>query len=303
MSDVEPPDLTAEIGRTRKDKFSERTGSDGAFSDLGIDGAIRELRREMGLSQIELASEIGQAPLTVSRLETGVILPTRKALDAMLTILGASPEEEVKILFNGGYAPTQEEVDKYNSLFEQALQDCSRKNMACVVIDTMGWRMLSWNDQAEALLHLNQAKEVIKSKQATPRPSRSAVDELSDYPQLLEMLFDPAFALHQAIFGADQEQAAQFLREKLAEFDWRTKKWSKAKLGWLHRIQINIAKSAFVKGTMRGTDQRQLLRASGAPGFTVSTPEGPKRLVELSSTRPSFPDPRFGLRFYLHLEK
>lgn len=55
---------------------------------------IKESRKELGWSQIELARKVGVSPLTIQFWERGVITPNTKNYQKLLAALNLPSEEE-----------------------------------------------------------------------------------------------------------------------------------------------------------------------------------------------------------------
>jgi transcriptional regulator with XRE-family HTH domain/KaiC/GvpD/RAD55 family RecA-like ATPase len=64
-------------------------GEPGAGNRLNLGATLKELRTQKGLSQAELARQVGVTPSTISQVETNQIYPSLPALLKMAEILGA----------------------------------------------------------------------------------------------------------------------------------------------------------------------------------------------------------------------
>lgn len=55
---------------------------------LKIANKLKELRRELNLSQRDFAKRVGKSQSTIARIETGVMIPTIKLLSEIATMVG-----------------------------------------------------------------------------------------------------------------------------------------------------------------------------------------------------------------------
>ena len=55
---------------------------------------LKELRLELGLSQIEFAKRVGKPQSTIARIETGAMIPTISLLSKIATMVGKRLEIE-----------------------------------------------------------------------------------------------------------------------------------------------------------------------------------------------------------------
>lgn len=243
------------------------------ISVLNLGGLIRNLRRKNGINQKILADfHMGGLSQTwLSRLETGVVRPTRREIDLLFLALRASFEERVEILFVGGFLPTKEEVALSQDVFDYLLFDWSRRELPCAIIDSMSWRFLAWNDFADQLFGLNQAKAVKAAKIS----NLSAIedDHLHDSPQFLEMIFDSDYELCRRIKEGDENKFFKLCAGQFNHFFSATALWEE--LPWHRRIMRRVmATQFFVQLWPMGHKFVPFDLMSGYTEFCIKTPNG-----------------------------
>lgn len=140
---------------------------------MAISKEIRRIRTEMGLSQKQLAAQIGVTPAAIGNYECGVSFPKEEKLMALFTALHCTPND----LLGEGYV--EEDVlahsADYTRLDEQGrrrvdkitAQELSR----CGVTSQLGEN----TDSREVLIAARDGGDPKKSE-LTPRPGKSVLD-------------------------------------------------------------------------------------------------------------------------------
>ena len=82
----------SQIKAERPETADQRRGYDGARRLFETGVAVRELRLALGLSQREVARRAGVAAATISRLESGEVMPAVDSLARISEVLGARLE-------------------------------------------------------------------------------------------------------------------------------------------------------------------------------------------------------------------
>lgn len=140
---------------------------------MAISKEIRRLRTEMGLSQKQLAAQIGVTPAAIGNYECGVSFPKEEKLMALFTALHCTPNdllgegyvEEDVLVHSADYARLDEQgrrrVDKVTA------QELSR----CGIMSRFGAN----SDSREVLIAARDGGDPKKSG-LTPRSGKSVLD-------------------------------------------------------------------------------------------------------------------------------
>lgn len=146
---------------------------------MSISKEIRRIRTEMGLSQKQLAAQIGVTPAAIGNYECGVSFPKEEKLMALFTALHCTPND----LLGEGYV--EEDVlahsADYASLDEQGrrrVDKITEQELArCGIESRFGAhpRLGANSDEREVLIAAREGGDPKKSE-LTPRPGKSVLD-------------------------------------------------------------------------------------------------------------------------------
>lgn len=250
-------------------------------STLG--GLIKDYRLQKGISQLDIAFSLGwKEPSRLSRIEQGKTeRPTRELVDKIIHAIGLEEEEKNILLLNGGFLPTEEEIDGIRT---DTVNTLAEWPYPAFVLD-FSWRMIIPN------------KEVIQIYRLTDNDESNI---LKYHPRILDILFDPTFRQNKLLEGSGAENWQKFLKMAILNFKYEQRHRTKEK--WYIDHVRGLMKNDLFRELWVSTDIRDKLK--GVVGkFTpkdVLHPTDDNRILRFFRfSAPVLKDPRFEIDYLI----